>query len=248
MKELGVGRPEDLPPHLRTKSYTRRKTQDSFVSGSGQLMPKPGGTQSPAPGSTSSPGQSQGAGRSATPSGIPRNSTGNAPANGAFDPTLMADRANAGTPFDPSYAATGPGGYVAHSPSPFFSPGGEGPGVFRDGESRNQDPSFTLFRPSGLGIDVEDDIRNGLTGGSGPASALGESLHVGGYGDMFMDDGGGREDEPVPSLEHETSHASEALEMIASNEDNPDDDVGTDAVEKEFEGFLNSAGGEAEEN
>lgn len=237
MKEMGIEKLEDLPPHLRTKTYARRKTQDSFASGSGPHMSRVGDGQSPAGGSTSSPGHS-GPGRSATPSANPRTvSTGNAP-NGGFESSYLPDRAHAGTPYESSYPVPG-SGYAANSPSPLFSPG-EAPAGFRDGDSRNQDPSFPLFRPSSLGIDPEDDLRNGLAGSSGHGSARDNSPHVGGYGDIFMDDANGRDD-PVPSLEHEASHASEALEMMANN-DNEDDDGAIEGVDKEFEGFLDGAG------
>ena len=259
MKELGVEKPEDLPPHLRTKTYTRRKTQDgSLASPGGTLMPRPGMVESPAPGSASSPGHSGPQGRSATPAGMPRQaSTGNVPANGVFDPALINGRARG--PFE--------GDYGAHSPSPMFSPTGEGPSdALRDpvlgsslaGGSRNDsgshDPSFPLFRPAGLGIDAEDDIRNGLANAteSGAASAPGGVSPHGDDYDMFIgmnQDGdaegeAGNDDNPVPSLEHEASHASEALEMLTGNE-RRDEDVELEdgeGVEKHFDEFLNGAG------
>jgi histone demethylase JARID1 len=237
MKELGVERPEDLPAHLRTKTYTRRKTQDSAFATSpgGTLMPKPFG-ESPAPGSASTPGAQ---GRSATPVGMPRQaSTGNAPANGVYDPALTNGRP--GEDFE--------GNYSANSPSPMFSPTQDRPEGLRDPmigsalsrvpttSSRNHDLSFPTFRPVGLGIDAEDDLRNGLAHahesgeGSGPSgvSPTGEDY------DMFMNmnqdgeaDGEAvNDDNPAPSLEQETSHASEALEMIAGNVRGQEDDAG----------------------
>ncbi len=257
MKELGVERPEDLPAHLRTKTYTRRKTQDgSLASPGGTLMPRPGMMNSPAPGSASSPGLSGPQGRSATPSGMPRQaSTGNAPANGVFDPALINGRASGA--FER--------GYAAHSPSPMFSPSGEQPpDALRDpmlgsglagrpsNTSRGHDPSFPMFRPAGLGIDAEDDLRNGLASvnDSGAVSApVGASLHGDDY-DIFIgmnQDADGdaeaeNDDVPVPSLEHDASHASEALELIAGNEARgEDEDVGLEdgeGVEKHFDEFL----------
>lgn len=262
MKELGVERPEDLPPHLRTKTYTRRKTQDSTFAASpgGTLMPKL--NESPAPGSASSPAQSGPLGRSATPAGMPRQaSTGNAPVNGPFDAGLINGRA--GGPFE--------GNYGAHSPSPMFSPAQERPDGLRDPimasnlpstDSRSHDLSFPTFRPLGLGIDGEDDIRNGLANVTdvGAASGPGGASPHGDDYDMFIGMGhqdGDVEGEtgPVPTLEQEASHASEALEMIAGtdNEDvrGEDEDVGFevdgDGVEKHFDDFLNGAGVEAAE-
>lgn len=258
MRDHGVARPEDLPPHLRTKTYTRRKTGDQFMTGSGTLMPK-GSPESPAPGSASS--KAPGTGRSATPVGMPRQaSTGNAPANGVFDPTLMGGRGNGASPYGSAYATAASGPYPGRSPSPIFSPSVEqGPDGLRDpmmaaglpggpsNDDRNHDPSFPMFRPAGLGIDADDDLRNGLANmsESGVASVPGESpAHVPDYG-MFMDinqDPTGDvepDSNPVPSMEQEHSHASEALEMIASNEDGADDPglEDGDNVSKHFDDF-----------
>jgi [histone H3]-trimethyl-L-lysine4 demethylase len=233
MKELGVQRPEDLPPHLRTKTYTRRKTQDGMAaSPGGTLMPKM--DDSPAPGSASSPGGAQA--RSATPSAMPRQaSTGNVPGNNVFDPALINGRTNQ---FD--------GNYGPHSPSPMFSPTGEqGPDGMRDPmmtsglggprvDPRNHDLSFPSFQPAGLGMDNEDDIRNGLAianADNGPSGPGGASPHDGDYV-MFMDmnqdeAGGAGHDNPVPSLEQEASHASEALDVMGGgNDDDEGDELG----------------------
>lgn len=228
MKEHGVERPEDLPPHLRTKNYNRRRTQDGFGNAA-TLMPKPS-TQSPGPGSASSPGQDQqGQGRSATPAGMPRTaSTGNVPG-------IMAS--NPGPSFESSYAAGNPGHFSANSPSPLFSPSADqapmmgGEMHARPDVDGGHDLSFPTFRPSGMGIDADDDIRAGLAhpgpehSANGPASP--PRATTSDYDAMFMDMPEPARDEDaktepaneiVPSLEHEASHASEALEMIASNE------------------------------
>lgn len=252
MKEMGIEKAEDLPAHLRTKNYNRRKTQDNFSS-PGALMPKPS-TQSPAPGSASSPGAShQGHGRSATPAGMPRTaSTGNVPTNGVYDPALTGV-GNVGPSFDSAYS-TNAGPFVARSPSPMFSPANEAgpmiPGGLSgrdEGGNAGNDLSFPSFRPS-IGIDAEDDIRNGLanvsgtaTGTDSPHNANHEYEHI--FGGMHVsarDDGGGPNANDMPNLEHEASHASEALEMITSNGDGGEDDVGLedgDNVEKEFDMF-----------
>ncbi|KIX09663.1 uncharacterized protein Z518_00744 [Rhinocladiella mackenziei CBS 650.93] len=256
MKELGVEKPEDLPPHLRTKTYVRRKTQESFVTG--PLLPKPS-TQSPsAPGSASSPGQSHPAGNAESSTGMQRQeSTGNSGPGGTFEPGFISGS----TPYSASFGANRPSPFPPNTPSPMFSPTGEQPPegmrdpmmpTFSGGtsaEARNHDPSFPLFRPdTGLGLDGDDDIRNGLANASasGSNSAREGSPPGGEYDNMFMDmtnqDADGNND-PVPSLEQETSHASEALDMIrtASNDsanDHAELEDG-DNVSKHFDDFLN---------
>lgn len=259
MKELGVERPEDLPPHLRTKTYARRKIQDDFAP-PGTLMPKPS-TQSPAPGSASSPGPShQGQGRSATPVGMPRTaSTGNAPAMRAFGPGTMGGGANADGAFDSEYASGS--AFGARAQSPMFSPSHEPESMISAGLGEGQpgaDPSFPTFRSS-LGLDGDDDIRNGLAGSNnaGADASPGPAPHASEYDNMFMEiddpdrEGGGDAsgaNEAVPGLEHEASHASEALEIMATNGEGRDEDVGLEdgeTVSKEFDDFL-SGGGEHE--
>ena len=248
MKELGVEKPEDLPPHLRTKTYVRRKTQESFMTG--PLLPKPS-TQSPsAAGSAASPGQN--GGNAEDSSAMQRQeSHENAGPSRTFEPGFISGAA---------YADHRPSPFSPHSPS-LFSPTREQPhDSLRDpmmpafgGETpevRNHDPSFPLFHPSaGLDLDVEDDIRNGLANASasGPNSAReGSPPGVGDYENMFMDMTNPDVDtsnDPVPSLEHEVSHASEALDMIrtASNDsahDNAELEDG-DNVSKHFDDFIN---------
>lgn len=234
MKEHGVQKPEDLPPHLRTKTYVRRKTQDSFASG--PLLPKLS-TQSPsAPGSAASPAQSQAPHRSDTPTGMPRQaSTGNAPTNPAFEPGFVSNGIKTSSPFPSAYATAGPS-FPATTPSPMFSPTGSGSqppegmretlpfssGLTSDG--RPHDPSFPLFQPSvGLGLDGDDDIRSGLANvGNTVATHQGLSPHA---DSIFMDMTNHDNDAyDVPGLDHEASHASEALEMIrsASNDSSKD--------------------------
>jgi [histone H3]-trimethyl-L-lysine4 demethylase len=242
MKEHGVEKPEDLPPHARTKTYARRKTQDGFAP-PGTLMPKPS-TQSPAPGSASSPGPSHlGQGRSATPSGMPRTaSTGNAP---AFASGVMpADGA-----FDGSFGA--PGTYDTNAASPMFSPSQDaGPMISTrlGDDSEAADPSFPTFKPS-LGMDADDDIRNGLAGTHAQQSDAGPAPHGNDFDDMSIDIGVPRSemgeatdwnDDAAPSLEHEASHASEALEMIGEGEDGGLQDG--ESVSKEFDDFLSGGG------
>ncbi|KAK5222792.1 hypothetical protein LTR72_005629 [Exophiala xenobiotica] len=254
MKELGVEKPEDLPPHLRTKTYVRRKTQESFMTG--PLLPKPS-TQSPsAPGSAASPSQSQSAGNADTPgTGQRQGSTGTAGPSGTIEPGYIAGSVSYGNAF----GGDRPASFPPNTPSPMFSPTREQPPkVLKDPmmptftgdtveDAGTHDPSFPLFRPN-IGLDPDDDLRNGLANASPHEtnSGRGGSLPAVEYDHMFLDmthqDGEGTND-AVPSLEHETSHASEALDLIrtASNDsvnDNAELEDG-DNVSKHFDDFLN---------
>ncbi|EHY54178.1 hypothetical protein HRR83_008247 [Exophiala dermatitidis] len=260
MKELGVEKPEDLPPHLRAKTYVRRRTQEAFVTG--PLLPKPS-TQSPsAPGSTGSPAQSQAAGKSDTPGGMHgQGSNGHAGPSGAFDPGYMSGSA----PFGASFGATRRPSYSANSPSPLFSPGGdERPGGMRDpmlptfsghatGESRNHhDSGFLLFRPStGLGLDGDDDLRNAFGNATASQSTTPRagSPPNGEYDNMFMEITNHDEDgnnEHISSLEQVASHASEALDMMRTASPGSAHDPAAledgEHVSKNFDDFIN--GGE----
>jgi [histone H3]-trimethyl-L-lysine4 demethylase len=246
MKELGVEKPEDLPAHLRTKSYVRRKTQESFVTG--PLLPKPS-TQSPsAQGSATSPGPN---GAADTASTMQRQeSNDNSGPGRTFEAGFMSG---------PTFAEHRPSPFSPNSPS-LFSPTREHPPEgMRDpmmptfggttSESRNHDPAFPMFRPNaGLGLDAEDDLRNGLANASesAPNSAREASPPVFESDHMFMEmtntDGDGGND-AVPSLEQEASHASEALDMIRtashdSANDNAELEDG-DNVSKHFDDFIN---------
>ncbi|KAI1615193.1 histone demethylase JARID1 [Exophiala viscosa] len=249
MKEFGVEKPEDLPPHLRTKTYVRRKTQESFATG--PLLPKPS-TESPsAPGSTASPGHSHSAGNPNTP-GTTRvqESTGNPGPSGTIEPGVIAGSVH----FDRAFAASGDPSFP-NSPSPFFSPAGDQhPEVIRDAvmptfpaessaDTRNHDLGFPSFR------NVDDDLRNGLANASPLESAMVRGGSPAGYDPIFTGmtphdaDAG---NDLVPSLEHEMSHASEALDMIrtASN-DSANDNAGLedgDHVSKHFDEFLTGDG------
>ncbi|EXJ60475.1 histone demethylase JARID1 [Cladophialophora yegresii CBS 114405] len=246
MKELGVEKPEDLPPHLRTKTYVRRKTQESFVTG--PLLPKPS-TQSPsAPGSATSPGQN---GNTEGPSAMQRQeSNDNAGPSRTYEAGFMSE-----TP----YADHRPSPFSPNSPS-LFSPTRDQPqDGLRDpmmpsfgGDSaggRNHDPSFPQFRPNaGLGLDAEDDLRNGLANASEsvPGSTRDASPPVFESDNMFLDMANADVDtanDAVPSLEQETSHASEALDMIRSaSHDSANDNAELedgDNVSKHFDDFIN---------
>ncbi|KAJ9617108.1 hypothetical protein H2200_000829 [Cladophialophora chaetospira] len=222
MKEMGVQKPEDLPPHLRTKTYVRRKTQESFVTG--PLLPKPS-TESPsAADSAASPGQ-----------------------NGHGEQRDESNE-NAGPsrPYEPGFPFVDHRPFSPNSPT-LFSPARE-QGLrdpmmpaFGDNVEGRHDPSFPMFQPNaGLGLDVDDDLRNGLaTSASGTNSAR-EASPVFEAENIFMEmtnpDGDANND-AVPSLEHEASHASEALDMIRSaSHDSANGELEED---KHFDDFIN---------
>lgn len=116
-------------------------------------------------------------------------------------------------------------------------------------DTRNHDSLFPSFqRNNGMAFDAEDDIRNGLANVSPHEShsVRGGSPSGGEYDNMFMDiaqPDAEASNDPVPSLEHETSHASEALDMIrtashdSANEHAELEDG--DNVSKHFDEFLN---------
>ena len=214
MKELGVEKVEDLPPHLRTKQYVRRKTTESYVNG--PLLPKP------LQGSPSSPSVKGEPKRSNTPQSLPRQaSTGNAPAGGHYDPSFLP---SGPTPFGGAYAGSGTPTFPRRTPSPLFSPtNSQAPEGLRESvvPGSRGDPSFPLFQSNGgLGLDGDEDLRSGLANASvgGPAHEDEATPHHGEYDNMFLDmtnPDPDTQNEP-PSMDHEASAASEALELIGS--------------------------------
>lgn len=202
MKEFGVEKVEDLPAHLRTKNYVRRKTAESIPAGT--LMPRP------AEGSVDSPGQ-----------------TLTTPDAGQFSGPALSGIAS--EPF------------AEGTPSPMFSPTSEqAPDKVRAAmvsaalarrvsSNRDADPSFPLFRDN---ADGEDDLRAGLAGTSANGTDLADSNShspvEGEYGDFFREMTNQEEDvtgDSPPALEHETSHAEEALDLIKADEETKDSDV-----------------------
>lgn len=257
MKELGVEKPEDLPPHLRTKQYIRKKLTESFVTG--PLLPKPSQGSPSASGSVH--GQGQMTNRSNTPTGMPRQaSTGNPPTNGNFDNAFLPAPLGGSTPFSNAFGDAGTSSYPARTPSPMFSPAASqppeslrdpmNPNPFSGGpDAARRSHSRSLFEP-GLGLD--DDIRNGLAKAPspGPANAdlapAGFSSPAGEY-EMFMEmtghDPDAQTDGP-PAMEHEPSAASDELEAMRSMGDHA---AGTDGegepgpeVSNTFDDFLNN--------
>lgn len=241
MKEMGVVKPEDLPPHLRTKTYIRRKTQESFVTG--PLLPKPSTDSPSAADSGASPGPN---GHGEGSSAMQRDgSNENAGPSRIFEPGFMT-----GTPF----ADHRPSPFSPNSPS-LFSPTREQahdglrdpmmPTFGGDSVEGRHDPSFPMFRPNvGLGLDPEDDLRNGLANVSAGASNSGRDASPPVFEDnIFMEmtnPDGDASNDAVPSLEHEASHASEALDMIRSaSHDSANDNAELEDGDKHFDDFIN---------
>ena len=230
MKEMGVEKVEDLPPHLRTKTIVKRKSTDPSVNGAPRPPPlQPAQMQQD--GSGSGHVQGQAIVRSDTPIGVPRQaSTGNAPGNGYNSnhlPMSMDQSPTYGHPF----ATSGPPSYPPSTPSPMFSPvtslppnGLRDPMMasrFHGGPSAGPS-SHDIFSPNyDMGMDPDDDIRTGLANGGSAAAEPNDmsSPHAGNVDEMFMQmtnqDPDTQNDAPT-GLEAEPSQASEALEMIRS--------------------------------
>jgi [histone H3]-trimethyl-L-lysine4 demethylase len=304
MKELGVEKIEDLPPHMRKQQAVKRKNTEPHGG-----RPAPPALQ-PAQMQRQGSGPSSQIMRSDTPLGMPRQgSTGNAPNGSGFDASLSFGN-GFGTSASSSYQSP------HHTASPtMFSPttslpsnsgmrdsilGSGFPGAaIASGPGADSSPA--LFSPR-YGMGGDDDIRTGIMGttsnGSGSAlhhdatasrsvasgnvegGDMGSSPHTTNVDEMFMqmtnedpdrdehaadpdgspaptvgmlgDGGDGAEPLPPTTLEHHTSQASEALEMISGVDDDGEGSVRGDGVDGEdgeandqgaFDEFLN--GGDA---
>ena len=239
MKEMGVTNPDDLPQHLRTKQYVRKKQSESFVTG--PLLPKPNSTQSPG-----GSGPSQSGDRSSTPQAMPRqSSTGNPPANGHYDHTFRPVPMSAPTPYAANYATSGTPSFPASTPSPMFSPTGshQAEGL-RDPimPGARGDPAFPLFQANaGLGLDGDDDLRSGLANVHNATGHEDESTpQTGGYDDMFMEMT--NQDDHTQNDAPEATQASEALDLIRNaSRASGDVRLNVDGDEGEGEGEAVSA-------
>lgn len=230
MKEFGVERPEDLPPHLRTKTYMRRKPTETYPTG--PLMPRPLNGSPSVGGSVGSPSHLTGQGDT------PETAKPSALTNGKISRAFGSDFAGgSSTTYTGTFSNSAGGMYPETTPSPMFSPTNEqGPGQIRNAmvsgvlarrssSSDDEDAAFPLFRNH---ADGDDDLRVGLagtsaddtdgTGQDGPSPAEGE--YDGLFREMTNQDEDNEGDD-APALEHETSQATEALEMMhdASNDD-----------------------------
>lgn len=231
MKELGVEKPEDLPPHLRTKTYMRRKPNESYPQGT--LMPRPS-----IDGSVSSPAQTLTNSSTVDP-------TQAGPTNGGKDRPFGSDFGHGpASAFSNNFSNSGDG-YPDRTPSPMFSPTGESiPADLREamitaalGKGGRRDPSFPMFRNIG---DADDDLRAGLAGSSVEGNELSgndDPSPAGPEYDDFLrevtnpEEGG----DDVPSLEHETSQATEALELIGADDSAKAGDTKSDTAGLDFE-------------
>ena len=249
MKELGVQKIEDLPPHMRKQQAVKRKPTDPLVGN----RPTPPSLQ---------PAQMQGGGqssnlnssqlmRSDTPLGLPRQgSTGNAP-NGSsstfVDTSLSFSHHNFGTSVSSSYASP------HHTASPaMFSPttslpstsggmresssllmgtgfgsgggpaggGGGGGGAIVSGPGADSSPA--LFSP-GYALGGDDDIRTGIVGATLSSNGRGGG---GGGGQPGADDGRGTVDGPdLGSSSPQATNVEEMfMEMTNEDPDGRDDD------------------------
>jgi [histone H3]-trimethyl-L-lysine4 demethylase len=289
MKELGVAKVEDLPPHMRKLSTVKRKNTEPQV---GRPAPPP---LQPAQMQRQGSGPNPQMMRSDTPVGMPRQaSTGNAPNNPGFD---------GGMSFSHGFGTSASSSYQSphHTASPtMFSPTTSLPSnngmreailgpAFSGGaiaSTTGADSSPALFSP-GYAMGSDDDIRTGIMGSTtngtanhhngvapgdgvnGHADAppdLGSSPHATNVDEMFMEmtneepdreehlierrdgvgilaDGDtGRGSMPPTTLEHHTSQASEALEMIRSASDGAGESGDGDAVDEVADGVEDGAG------
>ncbi len=305
MKELGVQKIEDLPPHMRKLSMVKRKITEPQV---GRPAPPP---LQPAQMQPQGSGPNSALIRSDTPLGMPRQgSTGNAPSNSGFD---------GGLSFGHGFGSSTSSSYQSphHTASPaMFSPttslpsnsgmresilGSTYPGVaIASGPGADSSPA--LFSP-GYGMGGDDDIRTGIMGatlngatarhddsntprtevnGTVENAELGSSPQTTNVDEMFMEmtneDADGHVSEtgslvdgaateagmlgdddaevrvsafPPSTLEHHTSQASEALEMIVGVVEGQDgtngvsvdvDEDGHDDDQEAFDEFLNGGG------
>lgn len=229
MKELGVAKPEDLPPHLRTKQYTRKKPSESIPTGT--LMPRPLADSPSMGGSGDSPntGSAADAGSTSRPD---------------VDAKSTRPYGLGGAAYGPHYVTEDGATYPETSPSPLFSPTTERP----TGRARNAmmtamrtssinnhhrgDAAFSMFQDHDEN-DVTDVLADSETHERHREHAE-RHLAVDGEYDGFFREMTNQEDEnPVdepPMLATETSQAGEALEIMAAEDDagTKDNDLGFD--------------------
>jgi len=234
MKEMGVEKVEDLPPHLRTKTIVKRKSVDPSINGAPRPPPlQPAHMQRDGSG----PGHTQGqaGARSDTPIGMPRQaSTGNAPGSGHYNSNHVPMSMAQSPTYGHAYATSRPPSYPPSTPSPMFSPVASlPPNGLRDPMMASRFPggptpgpgSHDLFSPNfEIGMDPDDDIRTGLANGGSAAAEPNDmsSPHTGTVDEMFLqmtNQDTDTQNDPPAGLEPEASQASEALDMIRKASD-----------------------------
>jgi [histone H3]-trimethyl-L-lysine4 demethylase len=223
MKELGVEKVEDLPPHMRKQQMVRRKTSESQ---DGRPAPPP---LQPAQLQRRGSGPNAQMARSDTPLGMPRQaSTGNAPNGPGFEGGMSFGR-GFGTSASSSYQSP------RHTASPtMFSPttslpsnGGMRESILGSGyaggpiaSGPGADSSPALFSP-GYGMGGDDDIRTGIVGVT--SNGAGAVHHDGSASGA---EGNGITEGPeIPSSPHPTNVDEIFMEMTNEDPDGHDEHV-----------------------
>lgn len=222
MKELGVEKLEDLPPHMRKQPAVKRKTTESHV---GRPAPPP---LQPAQMQREGSGLNSQMIRSDTPLGMPRQgSTGNAPNGAAFDSNMS---------FGHGFGTSGSSSYQSprHTASPaMFSPtaslasnsgmresilgSGFSGGAIASGSVADSNPA--LFSPR-YGMGGDDDIRTGIMG----STLNGRTVHNTGSTTEAEANGAG-EGPDVGSSPQPTNVDEMFMEMTNEDRDGRDENV-----------------------
>ena len=221
MKELGVEKLEDLPPHMRKQQAVKRKNTEPHV---GRSAPPP---LQPAQMQRQGSGPNSRMMRSDTPLGMPRQgSTGNAPNGPGFDASMSFSHGFGSA--SSSYHSP------QHTASPaMFSPTASVPSnsgmresilgnSFAGGAMASRpgaDSSPALFSP-GYGMGGDDDIRTGIMG----TTTNGARVHH--NGDAPGAEVRGTGDGPdIGSSPHTTNVDEMFIEMTNEDPDGHDDHV-----------------------
>jgi [histone H3]-trimethyl-L-lysine4 demethylase len=224
MKELGVEKVEDLPPHMRKQQTVKRKNTEPHV---GRPAPPP---LQPAQMQRQGSGPNPQLSRSDTPLGVPRQgSTGTAPAGPGYDANMSFSH-GFGTSASSSYHSP------HHTASPaMFSPttslpsnsgmresvlgtGFAGAAIV-PGAGAGADSSPALFSPR-YGMGGDDDIRTGIMGATSNGPAAHHNGDTAGAGANGVADG-----PDVGSSPHTTNVDEMFMEMT-----NEDPDVNEEPV------------------
>lgn len=224
MAQLGVERPEDLPPHLRGKQSAKRKSSESQTSRPPPLQPAP---------QTSGEGQ-------------PSVSADNVPTLSSLSDAQTSSQpypfsGNYSLPASDSTPAFAPGSsssaFLPHATvhSPSFPP--------RSPPSQDQGLDQPLFSPTSFNRDNNEgpsgvDMNDNNPFGSSPRQNLDDV-----FADLTNQDA---EPESEPQPEPENTHANEALEVLdASNGDDHSGSTpeGGDAEGSGQDGENGEAGG-----
>lgn len=243
MKELGVQKIEDLPPHMRKQQTVKRKNTEPHIGRPAPPPLQPAQMQHQGSG----PGSHSQMMRSDTPLGMPRpGSTGNAPPHN-------------GAGFDAGSLSFGHGGFGTsaasssyqsphHAASPaMFSPTASLPSnsgmresllgtgfasgaiVVSGAGGAGADISPALFSP-GYGMGGDDDIRTGIMMGATTSNGVGAAIlhHHNSHGDGNVAAVGGINGASGPEIEsspHTTTNVDEMfMEMTNEDPDGQDDD------------------------